>query len=104
MMTPKLSNFLAVMLMLLGLVAAQQSTSVRSSAAPSVTSATGKSTSAPGKSAATTTSGTAAKSSASASATTTKKSAGSRGAGAGDSTLITVSLAAGLVVFGVAMS
>ncbi|UNI19426.1 hypothetical protein JDV02_005610 [Purpureocillium takamizusanense] len=112
---PRLSNFLAVVLMLLGLVAAQQTTSVRSTATPSVTSSsaasnksTGTTSSAAGKSVAANTAsgtGTAAKSSASASATTTKKSAGNRAAGAGaDSTLITVSLAAGLVVFGVAMS
>ncbi|PWI76065.1 hypothetical protein PCL_03259 [Purpureocillium lilacinum] len=113
MMAPKLSNFLAVVLMLLGLVAAQQSNTARStsvsssSAAASTTGAKGTATPAvtTGSSSASA-SGTrkSSSASASASASTTKKSAGSRGAGAADSTLITVSLAAGLVVFGVAMS
>lgn len=91
MMAPKFYNLFALMVMLLGLASAQSQTS-----SSAVSSAASKATTS-----ASTASGSSTSKATTSSTGTPKKNSGLK---ATDPTLITVSLAAGLVTFGLALS
>ncbi|POR35903.1 hypothetical protein TPAR_03893 [Tolypocladium paradoxum] len=96
MMAPKFYNLFAVMVMLLGLASATSSSAASSTTAASSTNAASKTTGS-----ASVTSGSATSKASTSSSAPTSKSAAIKAA---DPTLITVSLAAGLISFGLALS